>query len=52
MEENLESVKNLYKKKLGYSGEDTACEYLLQNGYSVVARHSTARRGELVSVAE
>ncbi|MCI7564307.1 MAG: YraN family protein [Spirochaetia bacterium] len=52
MEENLESVKNLYKKKLGYSGEDRACEYLLKNGYSVVARNFTVRGGELDIVAE
>ena len=48
----MESVKNLYKKKLGYSGEDRACEYLLKNGYSVVARNFTIRGGELDIVAE
>ena len=52
MEEKLESVKNLYKKKLGYSGEDRACEYLLKNGYSIVARNFTVRGGELDIVAE
>ena len=38
---------NLQRKKLGYEGENTAREYLVSKGYSVIASNYTVRGGEI-----
>lgn len=40
-----------YKKLIGNSGEDRACTYLIQNGYSIINRNVHCRYGEIDIIA-
>ena len=39
-------------KKVGNAGEDRACEYLVENGYSVIERNWRTRTGEIDIIAQ
>lgn len=39
-------------KKVGNAGEDRACEYLVDNGYSVIERNWRTRTGEIDIIAQ
>jgi putative endonuclease len=39
-------------RQKGYAGEDSAVEYLLSLGYTIVSRNYQARRGEIDCIAE
>lgn len=40
-----------HRKKLGRFGEDLACRFLLQHGYTIIHRNFSSRYGELDIVA-
>ncbi len=40
-----------YKKLIGNSGEERACTYLIQNGYSIIDRNVHSRHGEIDIIA-
>ena len=39
-------------RQTGRQGENAACNWLLQNGYSIVSRNFTSRHGEIDIIAE
>lgn len=40
------------KRKIGDSGEDSACRYLISNGYQIIHRNYTTKIGEIDIVAK
>ncbi|GAB4219436.1 MAG: YraN family protein [Candidatus Microgenomates bacterium] len=43
---------SLYKKNLGKIGEQTACNYLQNNGFKIIKRNFQTRFGEIDIIAE
>src|SRR3990167_3723300 len=41
-----------YKQKIGQSGEDIACEFLMKQGYAILERNYTKKWGEVDIIAE
>ena len=39
-------------KKIGNEGENIACEFLVQNGYEIIARNWRTRTGEIDIIAQ
>ena len=41
-----------FKQKLGMVGEDIACQYLIDNKYSIIERNFRCRQGEIDIIAK
>ena len=48
---NSPSSTNRSREK-GYTGEDKAADYLIQNGYSIISRNFQSRKGEIDCIAK
>ena len=45
-------MQRLSTRKIGNEGENIACEFLVQNGYEIIARNWRTRTGEIDIIAQ